>query len=43
LILYSYSYCPFAFKKKELLRRQKDISKGKLSNAYQSYTTTIAR
>jgi len=28
---------------KELLRRQKEISKGKLSNAYQNYISTIPR
>ncbi len=37
-LLASIECCP-----KELLRRQKEISKGKLSNAYQTYTTIILR
>jgi hypothetical protein len=37
-LLASIECCP-----KELLRRQKEISKGKLSNAYQTYITNISR
>ncbi|CAF1085383.1 unnamed protein product [Adineta steineri] len=37
-LLTSIECCP-----KELLRRQKEISKGKLSNAYQNYISTILR